>query len=71
VTAPPCDRREQRASLAAARIRQELPVDDAILDEILGRTEDLTRIEFYTAAERDDIARDRELVAQARWPVTR
>ena len=57
---------EQRAALAAARVREGLPVSDEILTDILLKSRSDARAGIYTPAERDDIAADNDRVARAR-----
>lgn len=64
IPASPQSEVEQRAALAASRVREGLSVSDEILSEILG-AECSTRVGIYTPAEREDIFGDRERVALA------
>jgi hypothetical protein len=64
---------EQRALLAAARVREGLPISDEILDRIMRGQEQDSDIyaraecsDIYTRAERSDIDSDRERVERVR-----
>ena len=57
---------DQRAELAAARIRDGLTVDEQVLDEIMLRRASDAQAGIYTAAEREDMYGDGDRVAAAR-----
>ena len=63
IPAPAVSDIDQRAELAAARIRDGLPADDRRLDEIMLRRASDPQAGIYTAAERKDIYGDSDWVA--------
>lgn len=66
VRAPELSEVEQRAELAAARVREGLAIDDATLAEVVEVKRSDPGAGIYTAAERDDISHDSERVEHAR-----
>ena len=64
--APQASEAEQRAVIAAARIREGLAVSDEIVSEILVSSQSTAQAGRFTPAEREDIYGDRDRVEQAR-----
>jgi hypothetical protein len=66
LAAPQASEVEQRAAIAAARIREGLAVSDEILSEIFVSSHSTAQAGIFTPAEREDIYGDHERVERAR-----